>query len=228
MKRFYAFLILLTIILTGRAQNPERKIIYCKPAKVNDYSYEDYRLDFNNYAPEVFYSLEAAYLDPQKVKILDLSGQGLSSLSYRIGELKNLEVLVLRDNDLEELPFQIFSLPNLKILDVSNNRLTELRYQIGQLKNLKILILKNNEISELPYQISFLHSLQLLDASYNQIEEIPYQISYLKNLEKLYLDHNRIKNLPYQLSYLPRLKLLDIRHNFIEEIPYQIRQKTSE
>ena len=58
---------------------------------------------------------------------MNLYDNRFESVSSRIGNLKNLEILNLGKNKLESLPEEIFDLYNLKTLLLGNNGLSALR-----------------------------------------------------------------------------------------------------
>jgi Leucine-rich repeat (LRR) protein len=57
------------------------------------------------------------------LKELHLEGDRFSKLPDQIKELKNLEALYLRDNNLTELPASLNYLRKLKYVDLTNNRI---------------------------------------------------------------------------------------------------------
>jgi Leucine-rich repeat (LRR) protein len=72
---------------------------------------------------------------------------------YTIDELKNIQKLSLRYNELTSIPPEIGLLHNLQILALGDNKLTFLPPEIGQLKNLRDLYLNGNELTSLPPEI---------------------------------------------------------------------------
>lgn len=61
-----------------------------------------------------------------------------------------LEILLLSNNKLKQLPAEIGFCKTLIELDVSCNMLTNLPSQVGQLCSLKCLNLQNNRLIEIP------------------------------------------------------------------------------
>merc|ERR1719482_1155235 len=70
------------------------------------------------------------------VKVLDLSGNGLTSLPAEIGRLGTLEVLKLANNSLARLPAELMQLPKLATLDLAGNSLAALPGLVLELKAL--------------------------------------------------------------------------------------------
>jgi internalin A len=81
---------------------------------------------------------------------LDLSGLGLKHVPDSLRALPAIDLLELRDNDIEELPTWIGELSALKGLSLDGNKLRTLPDEIGSLKNLKLLWLWGNQLEELP------------------------------------------------------------------------------
>lgn len=73
----------------------------------------------------------------------------LSSLPLALCQLP-LEILLLSNNHLKQLPIEIGFCKTLIELDVSGNKLTYLPSQMGQLSSLRCLNARNNLLIELP------------------------------------------------------------------------------
>jgi len=161
-----------------------------------------------------------------------------------ISMFKNLEVLVLEENQIEELSEEIWDLKNLKILDLSDNQIKELPKEIWKLEKLKELYLWWNKIKELPKEIWNLTKLEYLGLSSNQLQRLPKEIWNLKNLKKLYLRWNKLQELPKEIGKLKNLEdifledafdldnlkqdpkeLLDILKRLEENYKFEIRSK---
>lgn len=64
------------------------------------------------------------------INFLEISKTCLSHLPSQVESLNNLTNLMLRDNNLTELPESICKLDKLKYLDVSNNKLSKFQYNV--------------------------------------------------------------------------------------------------
>lgn len=123
------------------------------------------------------------------------------NLTTSLQKLKNLEVLGLSRNRLEELPREftesLQSMGKLHTLDLSNNGLRILPENLDfltKLKGLYFLVLCDNSLSELPSDF----------------------FTSLKNLENLYiinLANNRLTTIPDNFRELPRQMLLMLNGN---------------
>lgn len=98
------------------------------------------------------------------VRVLDVSGNRLTTLPDWLREATNLRRIVVSRNVLTELPDWLGELTSLKVLDASENRLVALP---GTLEgaSLEQLQLNGNSLSSLPGSIGDLKSLQKLDVS---------------------------------------------------------------
>ncbi len=170
-------------------------------------------------------------------KELDLTGMELTELPAQIGELHQLEKLILGKwdknrkkwigNELKEFPLEIFNLTNLVELNISNNKIERIPPQIAKLTNLTVLDLWNNQIEEIPPEIASLTKLTRLRLWNNQIEEIPPEISQLTNLIDLGLSDNQIRKIPAAIGSLTNLEKLGLWNNQIEEICLGIGKLTN-
>ena len=100
---------------------------------------------------------------------------------------------------LSVLPETIGNLSNLTILWLEENNLTELPESIGNLSSLTNLVLRFNQVVSLPESIGDLSNLTYLDCGYNALESIPSSIGDLQVLEYLWLFDNNLSSLPSTL-----------------------------
>ncbi|KAG0473656.1 hypothetical protein HPP92_015513 [Vanilla planifolia] len=102
---------------------------------------------------------------------LGTPSQNLSgTLSVSIGNLTNLQTVLLQDNNITgSIPKEVGKLSKLQTLDLSNNQLTgEIPKSVGQLRNLQYLRLNNNSLhGAFPPSLANMTQLTLLDLSYN-------------------------------------------------------------
>lgn len=114
-------------------------------------------------------SMPQADQDQSSWNMLDLSGQGLKSLSPGVFIYPFLKKLYLSQNKLTRLHPSIGKLRGLTELDVSINSLRSLPNEIGMLVNLKSLLLFDNNLEELPYELGYLYQLDVLGIEGNNL-----------------------------------------------------------
>lgn len=90
------------------------------------------------------------------------STQNCLSADGRTFDCAVLEELYLQDNRLNDIPAEIFRLPNLVILDVSNNKLQRIPYDVWKAPKLRELNVALNLLKDLPT----LENVSELDCKY--------------------------------------------------------------
>ncbi|KAM0943158.1 putative protein kinase RLK-Pelle-LRR-II family [Dioscorea sansibarensis] len=104
---------------------------------------------------------------------LGTPSQSLSgTLSSSVGNLTNLEILLLQNNNISgQVPSELGKLSKLHTLDLSNNDFTgEIPNSLGNLKNLEYLRLSNNSLSgDIPASLANITQLAFLDLAYNNL-----------------------------------------------------------
>ncbi len=153
----------------------------------------------------------------EEKKALLLYMRGLTELPPEIGQLSQLQLLELQNNQLTELPPEIGKLSQLRELHLFNNQLTELPPEIGQLSQLQRLYLKGNQLTELPPEIGQLSQLRELSLRNNQLTELPAVLDTMaeiieKNINALSKEERESESLglwlednPLTLPILPEI-----------------------
>jgi len=77
----------------------------------------------------------------------------LTALPPQIGELQNLQKLMLGDNAITELVPELWSLAQLRVLDLSQNQLTVISGDIRRATSLEVLFLAGNKLTILPNEL---------------------------------------------------------------------------
>lgn len=97
------------------------------------------------------------------LKELHMGFNAVSSLSTEDFEcIPNIHLIDLRDNKLKEVPNEIVNLQSLERFDVSNNDLNNLPFTLGTLPNLKLLLVEGNPIKSIRRDIIQRGTLGLL------------------------------------------------------------------
>lgn len=111
---------------------------------------------------------------PDKLVVgLGTPSQNLSgSLSPSIGNLTNLQIVLLQNNNISgRIPTELGRLPKLQTIDFSNNFFTgEIPSSLAHLKSLQYLRLNNNSLSgAIPSSLANMTQLAFLDLSFNNL-----------------------------------------------------------
>lgn len=124
---------------------------------------------------------------------IDLSNQNLKEIPQEIFELKNLKKLILRNNKIKIIPAEIEKLKRLETLDLSGNNISIFYAKICTLKNLKILNFNNNQLKNIPHQISNFKKLKSIHLANNKLTEVSPHSFSLQSLRELDLSSNKIE-----------------------------------
>lgn len=188
----------------------------------------------------------AATTRPDTVKIVNFTGLNLTEIPREIYRFKNLEELILKENELKSIPKEVFKLKKLKMLDVSKNELRDSSIHFSRNKHIKVLNLQANDFTHIPYKIqknrrldnlllgnnqlknfeksNFKHLKKLTNLNlYNAgLNELPKNLTRLTNLEELDLYHNNLRLLPNEIAKLSNLKTLAVSNNQLWKFPENI------
>jgi Leucine-rich repeat (LRR) protein len=148
----------------------------------------------------------------------------LTTLPIEICDLRGLEVLNLRRNQLAELPSEIRFLSKLRELDVSENRLTLLPETLGECSKLEQIFASENAIVGIPTTLGRLVALWRLILFKNQLVLLPDELGDCTRLREVRdTRHLCIKAIgrgrpggrvawPSVPECLPSLRVLSCRH----------------
>lgn len=139
-----------------------------------------------------------------------------------MGLITNSTKVNLDNNNLSQIPSEIFSYRNLQKLNLRSNNIQTISKDISKLKRLRMLDLSDNKINLLYARLFDLHKLETLILNNNRIKSLPYQIGQLKNLRKLCISGNNLSSLPSQIEKLTNLEVLNISNNPLAEFPLEI------
>ncbi|XP_018092980.1 FLII actin remodeling protein S homeolog isoform X1 [Xenopus laevis] len=183
------------------------------------------------------------------LSVLDLSYNQLSECPRELENGKNMLVLNLSHNSIDNIPNQLFiNLTDLLYLDVSDNKLDSLPPQMRRLVHLQTLILNNNPLlhaqlrqlpamtalqtlhlrntqrsqSNLPTSLEVLTSLSDVDLSMNELTRIPECLYTLSNLKRLNLSSNQISEISLCIDQWAQLETLNLARNQLTSLPSAI------
>ena len=159
----------------------------------------------------------------KSIVTLDLSDNDDTGtpITSKIGNLRNLQNLVMSEHNLASVPSAICNLHKLQVFDVGYNELTSIEV-IFNLCKLRFLNLSVNELTSIPSEIGNLHAIQQLDLSYNKLTTITSVICNLYSLESLNLSGNELTSIPDEIGNLHNLRTLNLSHNKLTSIPSEI------
>jgi len=158
----------------------------------------------------------------QKVQTLTVySDSGL--IPNSIGELKNLQILVIGQHKNLKIPESIGQLKHLKTLSIGAGTAQSIPRTLGKLTDLQEFTVNENKgIIKLPTDITNLSNLEVLDLSYNGLTQIPEEIYKWKKLKILLLAGNKITKLPKAIGQIKSLEAIYIDDNELDSLPDEI------
>ncbi|XP_057707780.1 toll-like receptor 7 [Corythoichthys intestinalis] len=148
----------------------------------------------------------------------EMESTSLERLEFRGNRLD----MLWRDGDTRYVNY-FKKLVNLKVLDISQNNLNFIPYQVfsNLPEKLSELYLKKNILKSFPWaKLKLIQSLQVLDLSSNSLSTVPSMLSNsTKTLKKLILHDNKILTItPTFLKEAYNFTYLDISFNHIRHI----------
>lgn len=150
------------------------------------------------------------YLEMSYCSIKDLSPEFCKNMG------NSLQKLILKNCSFKRLPEAIKELKALNTLNLRENDLHSFPESIKQMTNLKELVydgnvrLKNEHLLDVHKDLLNLKTLNLTNF---QLAKLPDFISQMTNLESLNLEQNQLETLPEYLGDLPNLKELKLNNN---------------
>ena len=163
--------------------------------------------------------LQTEGINPEAVEELELVNCNLTSVPKWISEkMPNLRELSLSQNQISQLPNNLFNLLRLTLLNLEENQITVLPKAIGNLKRLDSLHLAHNNLKNLPSTLQQLVNLQYLDLSYNKIGTLP-DLAGLNNLLVVTLNNNEDLALPRSIGQLHALQSLELKNCNLKTVP---------
>jgi Leucine-rich repeat (LRR) protein len=150
--------------------------------------------------------------------------------------------LILKLGGAKEIPWEVFTLPNLAQLEIFGEKIKEIPAGFGNLSRLhtffmtspaleriapelfalpflETLKIKHGNLGTLPEVHPRCLNLKILHFSHTHLEMAPEWLSLFHRLEVLNLSNNRLKTLPDSYRNLKTLKWVDLDGNLMERLP---------
>jgi len=129
---------------------------------------------------------------------LSLWRKALGVVPDDVWDRKDLQTLVLAENDLADVSDRIGELRDLRMLDLGHNRLRRIPDSIGNIEGLTdFLYLHDNKLTELPLSLMRLDRLRYLNISENAFEVLPEVVT------GMHTSANKLLRL-FEIHALPR------------------------
>ncbi len=178
------------------------------------------------------YSLLCIDNNPNLQELYIYNMPDLEELPESIGNLENLNCLVIKKVKLKSLPESIGNLENLQELKIHGTSIQNIPETIGNLKKLSRLEILESELIEIPESICNLSNLKVLKIQSNltgnlnenekAIIKLPEKIGNLTNLTYLEITRTGITCLPESIGELENLKELKIEYAPLKSLPETI------
>ncbi len=130
-----------------------------------------------------------------------------------IYELTKLHTLRISNNQITELKGEggIDQWKDMEVLCLDGNQIENVPKEVMQMTKLRMLLLRNNKIQSLPEGVPgpTHKQLTLFHISSNQLTTLPSSIGECPALTTIYANANRIKRIPSALDALDQLKSLE-------------------
>jgi Leucine-rich repeat (LRR) protein len=181
----------------------------------------------------------------QKLNQLNINNNNLTHVPTEVHQLKELNMLTLKQNKLGEMDQGLLNLTKLRHIDFSNNVIETIDYRyFGTM--LEVLLLRSNKIEdfvwekikEMKIEPAFIEKLNLagnrlrkfslgnlrfsklnvLDISNNKIEELHSSVFECTNLRELYASKNQITDVPDNISVRSYYTKVWLQDNQIKEL----------
>lgn len=135
-----------------------------------------------------------------------------------------LQVLHLDHNDLESVPYGLFSLTvNIQDLALHNNALTAIPSDICRLKSLKTLRLDNNNLKELPESIGDCTNLAELHLDGNKsLAILPSSCGNLERLHHILMRDVVVVELPLTMYRCISLEFITFEEKYLLDPPPEV------
>ncbi|MFB6257118.1 MAG: leucine-rich repeat domain-containing protein [Flavobacteriales bacterium] len=245
MKRSFLALLLLVLLLPGKAQKTFHSI-----EKAVERPKEAFHLRLVQARPKAeewqqlsrLSNLNKLYLEDVLLDTLPRSMSGLirmtdfrshqNPIRYFPDTLRNwkaLSYLELVGAKLDTFPKICRHWRKLREIGINKNRAERmvLPETIGSLGELKLLAINKSPLAPLPSSITELGSLRKLILKGCKLKKLPKGMGKLQSLETLVLENNKLEKIPASIGSLQNLEYLSLKGNLLKKLPESISRLSS-
>ncbi|HMF31907.1 MAG TPA: leucine-rich repeat domain-containing protein [Candidatus Lokiarchaeia archaeon] len=176
---------------------------------------------------EAFLEVPSVIGDLSALEILVLGEDGIDDLPLPPGCLPSLRELYIWGNSFTAFPSFLLSLNGLEKFDGSENYLEELLPEIGYLTTLRELDLSQNHLHFISPKLGELVELEYLNLWTNHLAALPPEIGNIEAIRSLDLGHNEFSVFPEGVAYLTHLRELYLGYNQLTSLPPVIGSMSS-
>lgn len=201
------------------------------------------KLDILTIVSTTFKEIPNNIAEFEKLRLLHLEDTKLKVISENIGQLPNLQTMVVLKSSQLTLPAisniktlssiriegkkgekhigideEIFKCKNLTSLVISNRNVDKSLTQISKLDKLTGISISNCDLKHIPHEISSLESISSLTFYGNQLSSLPNELRLNKSLRRLHIGNNPISTLIFREGDFPNLETIAIYQTKIKDL----------
>ncbi|MFZ9848171.1 MAG: leucine-rich repeat domain-containing protein [Flavobacteriales bacterium] len=186
---------------------------------------------FEKYGPfnaKIYSSFIDALKEKDFVFKLQCENENLSKELKKVGDLNKLQVLALKNNQLDSLSKQIFKMSDLLYFSSTQNPLQKLPAEIMYWSQLNEMHLFHTALHSLPKEMSSLQALKILQIQNNQKDtfHLGEGCKKLNNLKSVIFYNNNFYSFPKELLSCVQLNEIVITSCKINAVPSEINALT--
>jgi Leucine-rich repeat (LRR) protein len=143
------------------------------------------------------------------LKGLDLRQCDANIFNHYAKEMRELDILIIRDNKIQYAPSGIGYITTIRQLEMYCNSLLSFDPSFGNLQNVKVMKLQTGNVADLNFSFSNLQKLNYLKIwGTTSFLKFPSNIFEAGNLTELYLDIRTARPIPPEIDRLKNLRIL--------------------
>ena len=143
--------------------------------------------------------------EKDSIRRVNLSRLYLSKVPEELRDCRQLEEVILAENEIKTFPAWLFALPALKKLDISFNRNHVIPPALAKAQKLEKLVISVPADKTLPEAVLYLPQLKILHIS-GALSELPDGLFNLSQLQEIGLFATELDTIPEGITRLPKLK----------------------